>query len=101
MALLRRPRVLVADEPTSALDTVSQADVITALRETTGPEQAALLFITHDVAIAHRLCDRAIVLCEGSVVADAPIDALLSTPQQHPYVAELIAAAWQAGEWAA
>jgi len=42
MAVLRRPRILVADEPTSALDTVSQAEVVRALRAATGPGRAAL-----------------------------------------------------------
>lgn len=66
--------VLVADEPTTALDTVTQRQVLDALR--TVP--AALLLITHDVAVAAELCARVLVMHRGRIVDDLATDALLA-----------------------
>ena len=90
MALASRAGLLVADEPTTALDLVTQAQVVAVLREAT--RDSALLFISHDLAVAAALCDRAVVLHRGAVVEDAPITRLLSAPQ-HPQTAALVAAA--------
>ncbi|OMQ13839.1 hypothetical protein A7K94_0220785, partial [Modestobacter sp. VKM Ac-2676] len=78
MALASRAGLLVADEPTTALDLVTQAQVVTVLRE--GGRDSALLFITHDIAVAASLCDRAVVLHEGTVVEDAPIPPAAGRP---------------------
>ncbi|WP_299951575.1 ABC transporter ATP-binding protein [uncultured Modestobacter sp.] len=90
MALASRAGLLVADEPTTALDLVTQAQVVTVLREAT--RDAALLFITHDLAVAAALCDRAVVLHGGAVVEDAPITRLLTDPR-HEQSAALVRAA--------
>ncbi|MCZ2814125.1 ABC transporter ATP-binding protein [Modestobacter sp. VKM Ac-2979] len=90
MALASRAGLLVADEPTTALDLVTQAQVVAVLREAS--RDAALLFITHDIAVAASLCDRAVVLHEGAVVEDAPITGLLAAPQ-HEQSAVLVGAA--------
>ncbi|MCZ2826437.1 MULTISPECIES: ATP-binding cassette domain-containing protein [unclassified Modestobacter] len=90
MALASRAGLLVADEPTTALDLVTQAQVVAVLREAS--RDAALLFITHDLAVAASLCDRAVVLHAGAVVEDAPITRLLTAPQ-HEQSAALVAAA--------
>ncbi|RLP12196.1 ABC transporter ATP-binding protein [Propionibacterium australiense] len=92
LAVMCRPRILVADEPTSALDTVSQAEVISAVRDQTGPGRAALLFITHDVALASGLCERAMVMHEGRIVADEDIATLLARSGED-YVGRLVSAA--------
>lgn len=92
LAVLRRPRILVADEPTSALDTMCQAEVVAALREATGPGGATLLFITHDVALASQLCERAMVMHEGRIVADEEIATLLAR-RGDDYVGRLVSAA--------
>ncbi|NIH68726.1 ATP-binding cassette domain-containing protein [Modestobacter marinus] len=90
LALASRAGLVVADEPTTALDLVTQAQVVALLREAT--RDTALLFITHDLAVAAALCDRAVVLHEGTVVEDAPITRLLSDPQ-HEQTAALVRAA--------
>ncbi|MCZ2839424.1 ATP-binding cassette domain-containing protein [Modestobacter sp. VKM Ac-2985] len=90
MALASRAGLLVADEPTTALDLVTQAQVVAVLREST--RDTALLFITHDLAVAAALCDRAVVLHDGVVVEDAPITRLLTDPQ-HEQSAALVRAA--------
>lgn len=93
LALATRPRLLVADEPTTALDALSQADVVAALR---GAAQAdpelGLLFITHDVAVAAQLCDRALVMAAGQVVETARMGELLRHPR-HDYTRLLVASA--------
>ncbi len=91
LALARRFSVLIADEPTTALDVISQAKVLDALRDCTGGT-AAMLFITHDLAVAASLCTRALVMQSGRIVEEAPISQLLASPQ-HSYTRQLVEAA--------
>jgi ABC-type glutathione transport system ATPase component len=90
-ALASRCSVLVADEPTTALDSLSQAKVMEAFKRIAGTA-AALLYITHDVAVAAALCTRALVLDSGRIVEQGPLDELLARPR-HGYTVELVRAA--------
>ncbi|OEO28529.1 hypothetical protein VW23_004440 [Devosia insulae DS-56] len=81
MAMLARPRLLIADEPTTALDVLTQAQVLETLRGLTRAEGSALLFITHDLAVATSLADRVVVLEAGQVVEIGPVGAMLAAPQ--------------------
>jgi peptide/nickel transport system ATP-binding protein len=92
LAMASRPRLLVADEPTTALDMISQQQVVTALRRCTGEDRSALLFITHDLAVAADLCDRAVVLHRGSVVDHGPMQQIIETPRAE-FSAALVASA--------
>jgi peptide/nickel transport system ATP-binding protein len=76
LAIAADAPLLVADEPTSALDVVSRAQVVDALRATS----ATLLLVTHDLEVAHALCDRALVVDGGRVVADVAPSELLAAP---------------------
>lgn len=91
LALARRFTVLVADEPTTALDVISQAKVLDALRHGTGGT-GAMLFITHDLAVAASLCTRALVMHSGRIVEHAPMEQLLARPG-HSYTRQLVDAA--------
>jgi peptide/nickel transport system ATP-binding protein len=91
LALASRFTVLVADEPTTALDVISQAKVLDALRHGTG-STGAMLFITHDLAVAASLCTRALVMQSGRIVEEAPMDQLLAAPG-HGYTRRLVEAA--------
>jgi peptide/nickel transport system ATP-binding protein len=91
LALARRFTVLIADEPTTALDVISQAKVLDALRHSTG-SAGAMLFITHDLAVAASLCTRALVMQSGRIVEEAPMDQLLAKPK-HSYTRQLVEAA--------
>lgn len=95
LALASQSALLIADEPTTALDVITQAQVLQALKTYTShaPERA-LLFITHDIAVAAALCQRALILSEGKIVEQGTIDALVRYPQ-HPYTVALMAAARQ------
>ena len=91
LALACEARVLVADEPTTALDVVSQAQVLDTLAAARERAGLALLFITHDIAVASQLCDRAIVLQDGRVVEEGPFAELIANPR-HPYTRSLVEA---------
>jgi peptide/nickel transport system ATP-binding protein len=90
-ALAAAPRVLVADEPTSMLDVSTRAGVLALLRRLTDERQLALLFITHDLASAHALADRVVVLFAGRVVEHGPAASVLAAPA-HPYTRLLLEA---------
>lgn len=92
LALLCGAELLIADEPTTALDVVTQARVIEVLRNYARVSSAAILFITHDLAVAASLCNRALVLEGGRLVESATMADLIARPQ-HPYTQALVAAA--------
>lgn len=93
LALACNTRLMVADEPTTALDVVTQKRVLDVLRKyTAGQNTPALLFITHDFAVASELCSDAVVMKDGDVVEQGPIHSLFSAPE-NPYTRELIRAA--------
>ncbi|TFD54483.1 ABC transporter ATP-binding protein [Cryobacterium frigoriphilum] len=92
LALACRARLLIADEPTTALDVVNQARVLDVLRDYGDAERAAILFITHDLAVAASLCDRAVVLQHGRVVEQAAMHDLIERPG-HEYARALVASA--------
>ena len=91
MALLAKPSLLIADEPTTALDSTVQAQVIDLIRSVQAENEMGLLLITHDLAMAAELCERAIVMYAGYVVEDVPMSVLLRG-SAHPYAQALLAA---------
>jgi peptide/nickel transport system ATP-binding protein len=89
MALSIDPTLLIMDEPTTALDATVEAeilDLIAALRAEFG---TALLFISHNLRVVARICDRMGVLYAGALVEEGPADAIFAAPQ-HPYTAGLL-----------
>ncbi|MBF4623544.1 ABC transporter ATP-binding protein [Clavibacter sp. VKM Ac-2872] len=92
LALLCRAGLLVADEPTTALDVVTQARVVDVIRRRLDATGQALLFITHDLAVAAALCDRVVVLEAGRVVEAGAMRDLVRDPR-HAYSRALVAAA--------
>jgi peptide/nickel transport system ATP-binding protein len=93
LALACNTRLMVADEPTTALDVVTQKRVLDVLKKyTAGQNTPALLFITHDFAVASELCSDAVVMKDGDVVEQGRIDTIFAAPTD-PYTRELIRAA--------
>ncbi|RMN19943.1 hypothetical protein ALQ63_03101 [Serratia plymuthica] len=91
LALSGEKSLLIADEPTTALDMVSQHQLIDILkRYTERPAAPGLLFITHDLAVAASLCQRAIVLVNGTIAEHGSVAQLLRHPV-HPYTQRLVA----------
>jgi peptide/nickel transport system ATP-binding protein len=91
MALINRPRLLIADEPTTALDVTVQAQVIELLRNLQQQYGLAMLFISHDLAVVGQVASRVAVMRAGQIVETGPCTRLL-TARQHPYTRSLLAA---------
>jgi len=91
MSMAARPRVLIADEPTTALDVTVQAQILTLLRDLAREHNTAILFITHDLAVAAELADRVMVLYGGRVAEVGATRELIAAPL-HPYSAGLLSA---------
>lgn len=88
-ALAARPELLICDEAVSALDVSVQATIIDLLRRLQAEQGFALVFITHDLAVARQMSDRIIVMKDGAIVEEGATEALLAAPS-HPYTASLI-----------
>ena len=88
MAFAGRPRVIVADEPTTALDVTIQARIVQLIAEMQRNVGTAVMFITHDLRLALRICDDIIVLYAGRAVERGPAASLLADPA-HPYTRSL------------
>jgi peptide/nickel transport system ATP-binding protein len=91
MALACAPALLIADEPTTGLDVVTQAIIMDLIKELALLQRMATMFITHDLGLAARYCERIVVMHAGHVVETTTAKALFTTPR-HPYTAKLIAA---------
>jgi oligopeptide/dipeptide ABC transporter ATP-binding protein len=89
-ALTLHPRILILDEPTSALDVSVQAQIMNLLKGLKRDEGLALLFITHDIAVASDLCDRFAVLYAGEIVEEGTAEQVL-LDAKHPYTSLLVA----------
>lgn len=81
LTMALEPALVIADEPTTSLDVVVAAQVMTALSNLCKQQGAALLLITHDLALAGSWCLRMAVLSEGQLVEAGPIQQLLATPR--------------------
>ena len=91
MALINKPRLLIADEPTTALDVTVQAQVLELLKDLQRQHGLAMLFISHDLAVVGEVASRAAVMRAGQVVETGPCARLLTAPE-HPYTKSLLAA---------
>lgn len=91
MELSCNPALLIADEPTTALDVTVQGQVLALLHELTRARGVSTLFITHDLGVVARLCDRVAVMYAGCLVELAPVREIFARPA-HPYTRGLLAA---------
>ncbi len=89
MALAEKPKLIIADEPTTALDVTTQAQVLSLFREIVDEEGMAMIFITHDLAVASTVSDRIAVLYAGYIQELGPANSVLKDPK-HPYTVTLI-----------
>lgn len=92
MALLSRPKLLIADEPTSALDPSLRRQLLDLLLSLRKHFSMAMILVTHDIGIARLYADDIAVLKDGAIIERAQADTLFHYPQ-HPYSRQLIAAA--------
>lgn len=82
MAIILRPKLLVADEPTTALDVTIQNQIITLLKKINEEQRNSMLFITHDLNLARRLCDRIVVMKDGSIVEQGGTEQIFGAPKE-------------------
>ncbi|MCL2208827.1 MAG: ABC transporter ATP-binding protein [Treponema sp.] len=88
MAVIRRPKLLLADEPSSSLDEESQNLCLSLLTEMNRSEKMSLLVISHDLSVIQNICSRFLVMYSGIIVEEGPASAFFSP--LHPYTKALI-----------
>ncbi len=90
MAMCNNPALLIADEPTTALDVTVQQDIVLLMKQLQQAHHTAMIFITHDLALASAIAEDVLVLYKGEVVEYGSAAQVLRTPQ-HPYTRALLA----------
>lgn len=90
MAMCNKPVLLIADEPTTALDVTVQQEVIALMRNLQQEHQTAMIFITHDLALASQIADEVLVMYQGEVMEYGKAADVLRNPQ-HAYTKALLA----------
>ncbi|MGQ9531930.1 MAG: ABC transporter ATP-binding protein [Desulfotomaculales bacterium] len=88
-ALVLDPKLLIADEPTAALDASVQAKILKLLLDLQEKRGLAILFITHDLAVARKVSDRVAVMLEGCIVEEGPTWEVMANPE-HPLTRSLL-----------
>lgn len=91
MAIVNRPRLLIADEPTTALDVTVQAQILDLLADLRERYSLAMLFISHDLAVVSQVADRVAVMRHGLLLEEGPGQAVFQSPQ-HAYTRSLLGA---------
>ena len=89
MALICRPKLLIADEPTTALDVTTQAQVMEEIKKLQNAYQMALILVTHDLGVIAETCERVVVMYCGKIVEIATTKDLFKNPK-HPYTKGLL-----------
>jgi oligopeptide transport system ATP-binding protein len=88
-AMILKPRLLVCDEPVSALDVSIQEQIVTLLADLKREYGMSVLFVSHNLAVVRRLCERVLVLYLGRMMELAPAELLYTRPL-HPYTRDLL-----------
>ncbi|MEU1962143.1 ABC transporter ATP-binding protein [Nocardia sp. NPDC019304] len=91
IAIACEPKVIIADEPTTALDVTVQAEILALLRDLRDRIGSAIVLITHNMGVVADIADRVVVMRDGAVVEQAPVDELFARPTAD-YTRTLLAA---------
>jgi peptide/nickel transport system ATP-binding protein len=89
MALAKDPTLLILDEPTTGLDATVEAEVLDLIEHLQGEFHTSVLFISHNLAVIAKMCERVGVLYAGRVVEEGPVETVLQDPR-HPYTVGLL-----------
>lgn len=90
-AMICNPKILIADEPTTALDVTIQAQIVQLLHKMNQQKQTAILFISHDLSLVRKLCNKVIVMQDGHIIEAGDTESLYQNPKEM-YTKQLIAA---------
>lgn len=99
MALVCKPKILIADEPTTALDVTIQAQILDLMENLKQKTGTSILFITHDLGVVAEICDDVVVMYSGRVVEKGDVKSIFANPS-HPYTRGLLASIPKLGECA-
>lgn len=91
MALINRPKLLIADEPTTALDVTVQAQILTVIKELQQEIGMGVIFVTHDLGVVADICDRVQVMYAGQIIESGLVHDIFANPR-HPYTMALLEA---------
>lgn len=91
MAMICKPKLIIADEPTTALDVTIQAEVLALLNELKSEFQTAMIFVSHDLDVISDVCDRVMVMYKGNLVEQGTVAQIMTAPQ-HLYTQALLGA---------
>lgn len=91
MAMICRPKLLIADEPTTALDVTVQKQILELLKKMNRDFHTSIIFISHDLSVVRSLCRRAVVMNEGKIVELGEVNDLFTNPKE-AYTKRLLAA---------
>ena len=89
IALINKPKLIIADEPTTALDVTTQAQVLYLTQKLCKENKTTLIWITHDLSVLSGLVDKISIMYNGKIVETGAVDRILDHPQ-HPYTKKLI-----------
>ena len=89
MALVNRPRLLIADEPGTALDVTIQAQILALLKALVNEAGIAVLLITHDLGVVREMAERVYIMYAGQVAGEGPVADIFDDPK-HPYTKGLL-----------
>jgi len=90
MALICRPKLLIADEPTTALDVTIQAQILDLMLDLQAEYRMGIILISHDLGVVSAFCDRVMIMYLGQVLEEAPAATIFAAPR-HPYTEGLLA----------
>jgi oligopeptide transport system ATP-binding protein len=89
IALVGKPKIIIADEPTTSLDVTIEAQILDVLKSLKEKLNKSIVIITHDLGVIAKLCDRVLVMYGGKIVERGLVDDIFFNPS-HPYTAGLL-----------
>ena len=89
IALANLPSIVIADEPTTALDVITQAQIITLIKDLQEKHRLSVLYITHDIPVLAEICDELAIMYAGKIMEYGSIKSLIEKPK-HPYTQALM-----------